>query len=154
MAGVCSPVTVVTTTTDEQLPHGTTVSAFASLSLDPPMISVALDKRSGLLQVIRQVGRFGVNVLSDGQQDLAARFAQSGVDRFAGTAWEFEHGLPRLAGAGTWIVCDLADATAGGDHMLLLGNVRYATRTTKAPLVYAQRTFGTHSALAPQAPAP
>ena len=48
MAGVCAPVTVVTTA-DQDGPHGATVSSFASLSLRPPLVSVALDRRSGLL---------------------------------------------------------------------------------------------------------
>lgn len=61
MAGVCAPVTIVTTHDDG--PHGATVSAFASLSLRPPMVTVALDRASGVLARILATGRFGVNVL-------------------------------------------------------------------------------------------
>ena len=147
MAGVCSPVTIVTTTAD-QAPHGATVSAIASLSLDPPMISVALNNRSRLLHTIQSAGRFGVNVLSDRQQDLATRFADSTADRFRETAWEFDHGLPRLQGSANWIACELANTVPGGDHVLLLGHVVRASYTSASPLIYAQRTFGTHSGLA------
>jgi len=69
MAGVCAPVTVVTTMTDG-VPDGATVSSFASLSLNPPLVSVAFDRGSALLRQIQAAGRFGVNVLGHAQ-DLA-----------------------------------------------------------------------------------
>src|SRR5438105_11403406 len=77
MASVCTPVSVVTAMADH-LPHGTTVSAFASLSLDPPMVLVALDRGSDLLALVRRTGRFGLNVLSGAQSHLALRFARKG----------------------------------------------------------------------------
>ena len=154
MAGVCSPVTIVTTTTGPREPRGATVSAFASLSLDPPMVSVALSTTSTLLRAIVDTGRFGINVLSEGQQHLAVRFSQNGIDRFAGVPWEPDHDLPRLGGAGTWIVCDLAETARGGDHVLLLGTVRHTSSTPVPPLIYARRSFGTHSALTGRATTP
>jgi flavin reductase (DIM6/NTAB) family NADH-FMN oxidoreductase RutF len=146
MAGVCAPVTVVTTAREET-PYGSTVSAFASLSLDPPMISVALDRSSRLLAFILQTKRFGVNVLAKSQQDMARLFATRGADRFGQSTWASEHGMPRLAGVASWLVCDLAHAIEGGDHMLLLGVVTNAEKTAAAPLVYSERIFGTHSVL-------
>ncbi|MDX6418298.1 MAG: hypothetical protein QOG28_2918, partial [Trebonia sp.] len=65
LARVPTPVTVVTSHID-RLPHGTTVSAFSSLSLEPPMILVSLDQNSDLLKIIQESGRFGVNVLASG----------------------------------------------------------------------------------------
>jgi flavin reductase (DIM6/NTAB) family NADH-FMN oxidoreductase RutF len=62
MAGVATPVTVVTAMSDG-LPHGTTVSAFASLSMNPPMVLVSLDRGSELLSLIQESRRFGVSVL-------------------------------------------------------------------------------------------
>lgn len=144
MASVCAPVTVVTALVDDQ-PHGTTVSAFASLSLRPPMITVALDRKSTALAMIQRAGRFGVNVLGQGQDDLALVFARRDVDRFAAADWHLDHGLPRLDGAASWLACDLATAVDGGDHLLLLGTVTHAGRTESAPLVYGHRVFGTHS---------
>lgn len=147
MAGVCASVTVVTATA-EGLPHGTTVSAFASLSLRPPMVTVALDRASGVLSRITSTGRFGVNVLGQAQDDLAMAFARRGADRFDGVDWHFDHGLPRLDSAPGWLVCEVSDVVEGGDHLLLLGTVLHARTTPAAPLVYGHRTFGTHSAYA------
>ncbi|POM23191.1 4-nitrophenol 4-monooxygenase/4-nitrocatechol 2-monooxygenase, reductase component [Actinomadura rubteroloni] len=145
MAGVCAPVTIVTTSADG--PHGTTVSAFASLSLRPPMVTVALDRSSGLLARILRTGRFGVNILGSGQAETALAFARRG-DRFASVAWYTDQGLPRLAEAPGFLACDLARPVDGGDHLLLLGTVRAVRSRTAAPLVYGNRIFGTHSGFA------
>lgn len=77
MAAVCTPVSVVTTMEDG-LPYGTTVSAFTSLSLEPPMLLVSLDRNSDLLAMIRRTGRFGLNVLASSQPELAMNFARKG----------------------------------------------------------------------------
>ena len=145
MAAVCAPVTVVTTA-DEAGPHGATVSAFASLSLRPPLVTVALDRRSALLARILAVRRMGVNVLGSGDDDIALRFAQTAAeDRFAGMPWTPAHGLPRLDGAAAWAECELSQVVDGGDHLLLIALVTHAESRQAAPLVYGHRTFGTHS---------
>lgn len=76
MSGVCAPVTVVTAMTAEGRPHGSTVSSFASLSLDPPLVSFALDRASGLLAHLQPGHRVGVNILGSHQQELASTFAR------------------------------------------------------------------------------
>src|SRR5881397_2729846 len=120
MAGVCAPVTVVTTA-DGDGPHGATVSSFASLSLRPPLVTVALDRRSGLLARILDARRFGVNVLASAGDELALRFARRDGDRFGSVPWSSSRGLPRLDDAAGWAVCDLRQVVAGGDHLLLVG---------------------------------
>ncbi|MEU3512507.1 flavin reductase family protein [Streptomyces longwoodensis] len=147
MAGVCAPVTVVTAMEDDR-PHGATVSAFASLSLRPPMVTIALDAGSQLLARIERTGRFGINVLSHAQDELAMGFARRSADRFTGVDWYADHGLPRLSDSPGWIVCDLARNVSGGDHRLLLGSVVHAQTVIAPPLVYSHRTFGTHSGFA------
>ncbi len=147
MAGVCAPVTVVTTTVGDQ-PYGATVSSFASLSLEPPLVTVAFDRRSTLLERIRTTGRFGVNLLGHDQDELATLFARRGADRFGGVGWQVDCGLPRLDDVAGWIVCELDRAVEGGDHLLLFGLVTDAHRRERAPLIYAHRTFGTHSRFA------
>ena len=89
MAGICAPVTIVTTA-DGAGPHGATVSSFAALSLEPPLITVAFQRQSSLLQRILDAGRFGVNLLGHGQDELAVRFAQRGADRFGDTEWHHD----------------------------------------------------------------
>ncbi|GAB3384541.1 flavin reductase family protein [Amycolatopsis echigonensis] len=149
MAAVCAPVTIVTTTSAAGDPRGATVSSFTSLSLDPPLVSVAFDRRSALLAEIQAAGRFGVNLLGHGQDDLALRFATRGADRFGGdTAWFADDGLPRLRDAAGWVACDLERTVEAGDHLLIFGLVTALGRTELPPLVYAHRTFGTHSRFA------
>ncbi|MFG2732970.1 flavin reductase family protein [Streptomyces canus] len=86
MATVASPVAVVTAM-DGRRPHGTTVSAFASLSLAPPMVVVSLDERSPLLAVVHRTGRFGLNVLAPTRPDSPRAFSVSGPDKFDTVAW-------------------------------------------------------------------
>ena len=82
MGGVATPVSVITSAIDG-VPHGTTVSAFSSLSLEPAMILVCLDLKSELLAMILQSQRFGVNVLDSGGSEIAMAFARKGGDKFA-----------------------------------------------------------------------
>jgi len=144
MAGVCAPVSVVTTA-DHDGPHGATVSSLASLSLQPALVSIALDKKSSLLARILETGRFGVNVLSALQEDVAMVFARPDVDRFEAVSWSSSRGLPRLDGTAGWAACELFQSIEAGDHLLLVGHVTYAASAHASPLVYGHRTFGTHS---------
>ena len=149
MARVCSPVAVVTTI-DEGRPHGTTVSAFTSLSLHPPMILVSLDVSSELLALVLRTQRFGLNVLGRTQADLALRFATKGPAKFAGVSWTANHGSARLTGNAAWAACEVADVIEGGDHRIVLGNVLTVDAGDAEPLTYYARDFGTHTSL-PQA---
>lgn len=147
MAAVCTPVTVVTTA-DAAGPYGATVSAFASLSLRPPLVTVALDRESALLARILGTRRLGVNLLGSADDEIALRFARAGADRFAGLPWTLDRGLPRLDCAAGWAACELEQAVDGGDHLLLIALVVHAQTGQEAPLVYGHRTFGTHSRFA------
>jgi flavin reductase (DIM6/NTAB) family NADH-FMN oxidoreductase RutF len=144
MAGVCASVSVVTTT-DGEGPHGVTVSSLASVSLRPPLISIALDRKSSMLTRIGQTGRFGVNVLDAAQDDVARLFASRAVNRFQGLSWQNADDLPRLDGVVGWAACDLWQSIEAGDHLILLGLVTYAASVPSPPLVYGHRIFGTHS---------
>ena len=145
MAGVCTPVSVVTTMVDGH-PHGTTVSAFASLSLRPPMVLVSLDAGSDLLAMVRETERFGVNILGSDQSPLAMGFARKGSTKFDGVPWTIRHGLPRIGNAPGWLACDVQTFVNGGDHVVLLGSVVDAEVADGMPLTYHARTFGTHTA--------
>ena len=144
MAAVCAPVAIVTTA-DEAGPHGATVSSLASVSLRPPLISIALDRRSKLLARLLAAGRFGVNVLGCSQDELATLFASREVDRFTQTRWSMADGLPRIEGCAGWAACELHQTIPAGDHLLLIGQVRIAASWPHPTLVYGHRTFGTHS---------
>lgn len=147
MAAVATPVSVVTAVAGG-LPHGTTVSAFASLSMDPPMLLVSLDRQSQLLGAIRESLRFGLNVLGSDQSALALTFAtKGGAAKFSGVGWELDHGLPRLEGTPGWLACNVADLVDGGDHVIALGMVVAAETGVGRPLTYHGRAFGTHARL-------
>ncbi|MEV6901589.1 flavin reductase family protein [Amycolatopsis sp. NPDC051372] len=152
MAGVATPVSVVTAF-HEGSPHGTTVSAFTSLSMDPPMVLVSLDKTSRLLGLVRKSRRFGVNVLGAAQAETARSFAKKLEmgEKFAGVDWQHDNELPRLAGVPGWLACTVSQEVEGGDHIVLFGQVVSASTVTAAPLTYHSRTFGTHSLLAQSA---
>ena len=146
MARVAAAVSVITSMTDGA-PHGTTVSAFASLSIRPPMVMISLDRESELLSVIRRSGRFGVNILGAAHTDWAVAFARKGGQaKFHGIPWSCDSGVPRLPGT-SWLACRLAAQVDAGDHVILLGSVVAAEPADGAPLTYHDRSFGTHTAL-------
>ena len=147
MAGVATPVAVVTTLTGDG-PHGTTVSSFASLSLAPPMVMAALDRSSGLLSRLVVGAPFGVNVLGSHQAELAGVFARRTEDKFAGVEWAEHAGAPRLADCPGWLACEVSDLVPGGDHVIVLATVLHAATSAGAPLTYHGRRFGTHAPVA------
>ena len=144
LAAVCTPVCVVTTEADGT-PHGTTVSAFTALSLDPPMVLVSLDRGSDLLALIRQTGHFGLNVLSSKQSAVALNFARKGVAKFDGVEWHSEQGVPRLPESSAFLACEVGEMADGGDHVVVFGVVHKADGSGDPPLTYHQRSFGTHA---------
>ena len=146
MSSMCSPVSVITTMNGDR-PHGTTVSAVMSLSMDPILIAVALAESSDCLRMIEQHGRFGVNILGSTQQDTATRFATKGEDKLVGVRWHESGGSPRLDGSAVWVACVAADSFPAGDHRLLVGAVTgVEIDPDAAPLTYFRRGFGTHLA--------
>lgn len=141
MARVPAPVTIITTSLDG-IPSGTTVSAFASLSIAPPMVLMALDNRGGMIERIRAAGRIGVNILAGDQSDIALRFAsRDAPDRFADLAWHDDHGLPRIDGAAAWLRCEELRFEPGGDHTIVLGTVAHAATGGTQSLAYHLRRF-------------
>jgi flavin reductase (DIM6/NTAB) family NADH-FMN oxidoreductase RutF len=140
MGAVPAPVTVVTAL-HEGRPHGTTVSACCSLSLDPPLVIVSLDRDSELLRLVRETGRFGINLLGEGQEDHAHRFARKHPDKFGDLSWDAHRGLPRLPHTSAWLACRVEHLLDGGDHVIVAGLVEHAERSERPPLVYRERAF-------------
>lgn len=145
LGAVCTPVAIVTSAAGGR-PHGTTVSAFCSLSLRPPLVLVSLDRSSNLLAMIRDTGAYGINVLENHQATLARGFARKGEDKFDQVPWSLDHGLPRIHQAGLWLACTVHEMVDGGDHVIVIGLVQAAEHDAHQPLLYQQRSFRTLAA--------
>ncbi|GBD22916.1 p-hydroxyphenylacetate 3-hydroxylase, reductase component [bacterium HR29] len=145
MARFASGVTVVTARSarDGRL-AGFTASAFSSLSLDPPLVLVCLDRRADSYRVFSEAEAMAVSVLAHGQHDLALHFASKGIDKFSGRALERGEatGLPLIPGALAHIECAMHDRLEGGDHVILVGRVLRAAVGEGEPLVHYNRAFG------------
>lgn len=138
-------VTVVTTL-DDGVPIGLSCNSFTSVSLEPALVSFCAGCDSETWPRIRRIGRFTVNVLAEGQDELGRRFALKGVDRFAGVSWrEGPLGTPHLGEAIAWIDCELHAEHPAGDHSIVLGLVRQLEANEAAPLVFFRGRYGTFS---------
>ena len=141
MGHFASGVTVVTTASADEL-YGMTVSSFASLSLNPPLVLICIDKSVPSHDMIRDSGRFVVNILEERQEHLSRRFAATANDKFKGVAWHSgQLGLPVLDNTLAAIECRLRDALDGGDHTIFVGEVVDAEVREGAPLLYYRRGY-------------
>jgi NDP-sugar pyrophosphorylase family protein/flavin reductase (DIM6/NTAB) family NADH-FMN oxidoreductase RutF len=140
LAGVPAPVTIVTTSAGSK-PHGTTVSAFSSLSADPPLVLVALDTKSDQLRLQPETGRFAVNLLAGDQEELGLACAKKGPDKFAKVPWQEDLGLPRIEGAAAFLACEIQEFLPGGDHVIVVGLVTACESEKDEALVYHRRRF-------------
>jgi flavin reductase (DIM6/NTAB) family NADH-FMN oxidoreductase RutF len=133
-----SGVTVVTLKDGDTL-HGITVSAFSSLSLDPPLVLVCIDKSAAAHDSFARAGKFVVNILGEDQEDASNCFASRSDDKFETSKWhEGVLGLPVIDGAFGVVECVLHDSLPGGDHTIFVGRVVAATATDGKPLLYGQ----------------
>jgi flavin reductase (DIM6/NTAB) family NADH-FMN oxidoreductase RutF len=119
-------------------PSGATANAVTSLSLNPPMMLACLDRGSRTLTSVRAQGRFGVNALAAGQEELAKRFAgkETEAEKWDGVEWSESEELPRLPGALMWVACELRDLIDGGDHLIVTGSVLAAESREGQPLLF------------------
>jgi len=116
MGHFATGVTVITAMEDAG-PVGFTCQAFASLSLEPPLVALAPGKSSTSWPRIAQAGTFCVNVLAEDQEALCRDFAVSGGDKFAGVGWRIAgNGAPLLDGVLAWLECSLVATHDAGDY--------------------------------------
>lgn len=137
-----SGVTVITTSAGGQQ-FGTTASAMSSLSLDPPMLLICLNRTSSTQAAVLESGTFAVNILSDGQEALAGQFARKGDDKFAGVAVRHgDTGAPLLDGSLATLECRTVETVTGGTHTVFLAEVLTAEARDLDPLTYFRGRFG------------
>jgi flavin reductase (DIM6/NTAB) family NADH-FMN oxidoreductase RutF len=139
-----SGVTVVTIRSGDEV-HGLTVSAFASVSPDPPLILVAIDHRHRAYDMLEAAGAvFAVNILGQDQQALSNRFAWQDEDRFGAGTWETAAtGAPILADALAWLDCTIHSRHQAGTHTIYIGQVEASAvpREDELPLVYWNQNY-------------
>ena len=133
-------VTVITTLVDEQI-HGMTANAFMSVSLQPPLIVISVDRRARMNALLGEGALFGVSVLEERQSVLSDRFAGRGGD---GPEPDFElvHDTPLVEGALAHLVAGVVRSYWGGDHSLFLGRVEYVRYGEGTPLLFHGGGYG------------
>jgi len=130
-------VTVVTTRTSDGRPLGMTASSVASVSLDPPLLLVCVDRKNDMRGALEHARHFVLNVLAADQEALSRRFAAEATDRFDGVDYrDNKQGLPVLDGVLATIECEKTDVVPGGDHTVYFGRVTGGAVTDRRPLLY------------------
>lgn len=135
-------VTVVSVATDDGV-HGMTANSFSSVSLDPPLVLVCIDKTRQSHALVQEKGRFGMSILAEDQQPISNWFAgrrEHAVDvRWRRTGVE----TPVLEGALAWFDCSLAHAYDGGDHTIFVGQVERFQADGGTPLLFFKGRYTT-----------
>jgi flavin reductase (DIM6/NTAB) family NADH-FMN oxidoreductase RutF len=139
-------VTVITTRDADENPRGFTANAFSSLSLEPPLVIVCVNSNSETGSLMQEDGAFfAVNILSDGQEELSARFARrGGSEKYAGVDYREEAtGAPVLEGVLAYLECRTVGRFEGGDHTIVVGEVLNAAVSEDAgPLLFYRGSYG------------
>ncbi len=126
-------------------PAGFACQSFASLSLDPPLVTFMVARTSTTWPRIARAGVFCVNILGAGQGELCRQFAVSGGDKFSGVAHTPAPvtGSPQLAGVPAWIDCRIHAVHTGGDHLIVVGRVEaLGAAGEDGPLLFHKGRFG------------
>jgi flavin reductase (DIM6/NTAB) family NADH-FMN oxidoreductase RutF len=130
-------VTILTVIAPDGRPLGMTANSLAAVSLQPPLLSVCVDREAEMHDIILQVPRFVVNVLSSPQEAMARRFADKHEDRFDGIGYQLSpEGLVLLEGTLAHIECERHAHYPGGDHSIVLGKVVGGSTSHGRPLLF------------------
>lgn len=141
----CFPtgVAIVTTIGRAGGPVGLTISSFNSVSMDPPLVLLSLALNAGSLADFRRNPWFAINVLSAEQSDLARTFSTAVADRFAGVRWHKGlGGAPVLSDSAAVFECSTYNRYDGGDHEIIVGEVRRHASSDRTPLVFGKGRLG------------
>jgi flavin reductase ActVB len=142
MSSVVAPVTIVTARNGQGEPFGFTASAVVSLSLDPPLLLVCVDRGSSSHDPLVAATQFCVNVMGTDGMELARRFGSHRGDKFDDVVTEDSPtGTPSLPVALARIFCGVHGLREGGDHTIVLGRVLSFRRRPEEPLAWWGRSF-------------
>ena len=132
-----SGVTIVTTRDKRGRDIGMTVSAFASVSLDPPLVLICIDHEASVYTQLSKATHFIANILSESQEAIARRFAERNPDRFDGLGYERgQTGAAILDEVLGYVECEVIARHESGDHDILIGAVEVAVYGEGKPLLY------------------
>jgi flavin reductase (DIM6/NTAB) family NADH-FMN oxidoreductase RutF len=144
MGNFATGITVVTTRDAKGQPCGLTVNSFTSVSLDPLLVLVCLDKRLSNLQAFKDTKQFGVSVLSEHQEDVSRLFAKRDSERPASLYFDGKLGLPLLINSLAVMECETVEIYEGGDHLIFLGVVKSGeVLQADHPLLYFRGKYRT-----------
>ncbi len=142
MGSFAAGVTVATTVGRVGEPYGLTATAFSSVSAEPPMALVCIDKNSSTHEHFAASGVFAVSFLATGQVDVSQLFASSGADKFGGCEWRAGRlGAPIIAGTIGYVECRTVHAYDGGDHTIFVGEIEVAEVSEGEPLTYFRGAY-------------
>ncbi len=115
----------VVTSAGEASSGGMTANALCSLSLDPLLALVCFENQARTLPIVREAGRFALNLLAADQRDLARVFASKlpEAEKLDGVPHRLQEGMPVIDGALAWATCELRELIPGGDHTIAIGSV-------------------------------
>jgi 3-hydroxy-9,10-secoandrosta-1,3,5(10)-triene-9,17-dione monooxygenase reductase component len=120
----CTGITIITTSHDD-VPVGFACQSFAALSLEPPLVLFCPTKVSRSWKAIEASGKFCVNMLTESQQNVSARFGSREPNKFEGIDWHTSAlGSPVIEGSLAYIDCTVASVHDGGDHFVVFGAVQ------------------------------
>ena len=129
-------VAIITTRAGDEV-HGMTANAFMSVSLEPPLVLISIDRRAKMCGILHEGGNFGVNVLCETQRDLSDRFAGRPLpDDVGQPRFEMVHDTPLIEGSLAQFVARVVKSYWGGDHSLFLGQALYAHTGPGTPLIF------------------
>ena len=135
-------VTVVTCRNSNNEPLGFTANSFTSVSLDPQLISICIDKKSYNIDLFSVTKNFAVSILSEDQQFISTTFATPIEDRFKEVQWESkETKSPIISNSVAWFDCSTEQIINAGDHLILIGKVVAFDSSPKTPLMYLRGNY-------------
>lgn len=147
MAAFAAGVAIVTALDENGEPRGLTTTAVTSVSREPPLLLVCVDRASRTLPAIQHSGRFVVNFIDAAHSGVALHFSSKAEDKFAELAWR-----PGISGSPVlhehshaWADCRIDQEIEAGDHIVLIAEITHgavADDSTRAPLTYFRRSFG------------
>lgn len=143
-------VTIITAADHHGEPVGMTASSFNSVSMEPPLILWSVTKSALSAETFRTAKHFAVHVLSSDQVGLSNRFASSGSDKFADTAYSKDtNGVPHIVGCASRLECSGWACYEGGDHWIIVGRVEKIQKENTEGLVFSGGTYATANPLRP-----